>query len=128
MKFFTYALVGLSVLTLSACAGGATTNGFPGAPALNASVPLVSKVVVTARREGGGPIAHLEITARENSWPDGKLLARGTTGAQGKVTLSGNWGANQKICVGGRLHIQGGYSESRVCQQPFPQAVTLSFK
>lgn len=128
MKFLTYAIVALSVLTLSACGSGATNSAFPGAPGFNAVVPLASRVVVTARKEGGGPIAHLEIQVRENSWPAGRLITKGTTGAQGKVTLSGNWSSNQTICVGGRLHVTGGYSESRLCQRPLPAAVTLSFK
>jgi hypothetical protein len=128
MKFPIYALVALSALALSACGGGTTSSALPGTAGFNAAVPLASKVVVTARRVGGGPIPHLEITLRENSWPGGKLITKGTTGKVGKVTFSGNWGSNQTICVGGRLHITGGYSESRVCQQPFPQAVTLEFR
>lgn len=128
MKFLTYGIVALSVLTLSACGSGTTTGALPGASALNASVPLTSKVVVTARKVGGGAIANLEITLRKNSWPGGPLITKGKTGKLGKVTLTGNWSPNETICVGGRYTFGSGYSESRVCQQPFPPAVTLEFR
>jgi len=118
------AFAALSLVLLSACGGANTTTGLAGAPAM--VVPLTKTVVVTAL-DGGSPIRGLEISLTRNTWPGGKLIAKGKTGPMGRVRLSGNWTNQELICVGGRLHIPSGYKERHKCELPFPQAITLRF-
>jgi hypothetical protein len=119
-------LAALSSFSLSACGGANTTTGLAGAPAANGIAPLTSTVKVTALN-GGTPIPGLEISLTRNTWPGGKLVAKGKTGMKGRLKLSGNWSHQELICVGGRIHIPKGFKERHKCQQPFPQAITLNF-
>jgi predicted lipoprotein len=114
----------LVVVSLSACGSGNTPDGLVAAPVANAVVPLTRTVVVTAVY-GKKALPNIQVTLTHNTWPDGKLIAKGKTGPQGRVKLSGNWTEKEIICVGGK---RSPGNDSRVCQMPFPAAVTLQFK
>jgi hypothetical protein len=120
------AFAALSLVSLSACGGANTPTGLAGAPAANVIVPLTKTVVVTALN-GGSPVRGLEISLTRNTWPGGKLIAKGKTGPMGRVRLSGNWTNQELICVGGRLHIPSGYKERHKCELPFPPTIMLRF-
>jgi 5-hydroxyisourate hydrolase-like protein (transthyretin family) len=127
VKFLVLAaFAALSLVSLSACGGANTITGLAGVPAANVIVPLTRTVEVTALN-GGSPIRGLEISLTRNSWPGGKLIAKGKTGPRGRVRLSGNWTNQEFICVGGRLQIPSGYKERHKCELPFPQTITLRF-
>lgn len=114
-----------SLVSLSGCGGG-NTVGLAGPSAINAAVPLTKTVQVTALN-GGSPIRGLEVSLTRRSWPGGKLIAKGKTGAMGRVRLSGSWTDQDLICVGARLQTPSGYKERSRCEQPFPKAITLKF-
>lgn len=116
----------LSLFAFCACSS-ATTTGVPlSAPASRTALPLANSVVVTATH-AGNPIPHLEITLRRNTWPGGRLIAKGSTGPRGRVTLSGNWTAQEVVCAGGKYYTRSGYIVRYKCQQPFPKNITLDF-
>lgn len=119
------AFAAVSLVSLTACAGGSATGGLT-LPAARAVVPLTRTVDVTAL-DGGKPVSGLQITLTRNSWPGGKLIAKGKTGLKGHVKLSGNWTNQELICAGGTLHIQGGIKQVHKCEAPFPAALTLRF-
>lgn len=123
------AIVALSLIALSACATPLNaTNG----PNTNAVVPPANRVQATAQveitaRRGGLPLPNIEITITHEKWPDGKLIAKGTTNRQGRVRLSGDWTHEEWICAGGK-YTQGHHSEeSSLCLRPFPKTLVLYF-
>lgn len=120
----------LSPVVLSACSGNSIT---PAAGASGATVaasdarPATSTVLVTTRLNKR-PISGVQVTLTHNTWPNGKLIAKGKTALHGSVKLSGDWTSQELICAGAKYTATSGTTrEASVCEEPLGKRVILDF-
>ena len=126
--FVTLAL--LSPAMLSACSGNSITpaSGTSGAAVSAADARPESSTVVITARLNKRPISGVQVTLTHNSWPNGKLIAKGKTALHGSVKLTGEWTSQELICAGGKYTGASGTArEASVCEQPLGARVILDF-
>ena len=115
-------------LGLASCGG---SSAFGSANAVPAAKPVgaASNSVEVKAIFGDEPIAGVEVSLTLDTWPDGKLIAKGKTNARGRVTLSGKWTTQDVVCAGGRYERRKGViiKQWKCPTPPIPKYVTLRF-